>query len=42
VRGSLLVAEAWGYIEPKAVAPSLELLDRLSAMLYRMTHSPAR
>jgi four helix bundle protein len=38
VRGSLLVADAWGHIDPKAVAPCLELLDRISAMLHRMTH----
>jgi four helix bundle protein len=42
VRGSLLVGEAWGHIDPKAVAPSLELLDRICAMLHRMTQSPAR
>jgi 23S rRNA-intervening sequence protein len=38
VRASLLIAEAWGYVEPDILAPSLELLDRISAMLYRMTH----
>jgi four helix bundle protein len=42
VRGSLLIAEAWGHIDAKAVAPSLELLDRICAMLHRMTHSPVR
>src|SRR5262249_22326710 len=40
VRGSLLIAEAWGHVDPKAVAPSLELLDRICAMLHRMTNSP--
>lgn len=38
VRASLLVADAWGYVEPGLLAPSLALLDRISAMLYRMTH----
>jgi hypothetical protein len=38
MRASLLVAEAWGYVEPELLAPSLALLDRISAMLYRMTH----
>lgn len=38
VRASLLVADAWGYAEPELLAPSLALLDRISAMLYRMTH----
>src|SRR5262249_47349522 len=42
VRGSLLVAEAWGHVDPKAVAPCLEPLDRICAMLHRMTHSPSR
>jgi four helix bundle protein len=42
VRGSLLVADAWGHIDPKAVVPCLELLDRICEMLHRMTHSPAR
>ena len=42
VRGSLLIAEAWGHVDSKAVAPCLELLDRICAMLHRMTHAPAR
>ena len=38
VRASLLVADSWGYLEPAVLAPALALLDRIGAMLYRMTH----
>jgi four helix bundle protein len=39
VRGSLLIADAWGHIDREGVAPCLELLDRICAMLHRMTHA---
>ena len=37
VRACLDVAAAWGYLQPKTVAGSLGLADRLLAMLWRMT-----
>ena len=37
VRASLLVVQAWGY-DGDSLAGPLALLDRLGAMLYRMTH----
>jgi four helix bundle protein len=39
VRAALRVAQAWGYIEQELVAESLALLDRVLAMLWRMTHA---
>ena len=37
VRAALRVAEAFGYLEPETLAPSLQLLDRVLAMLWRLT-----
>ena len=36
IRGALRVSLAWGWISPAEVAPSMALLDRLCAMLYRL------
>ena len=38
VLAALRVAQAWGYVEQDLVAESLALLDRVLAMLWRMTH----
>jgi four helix bundle protein len=38
VRAALRVAVAWGDVEDRDVAGALELLDRVLAMLWRMTH----
>ncbi len=35
---ALLVAEAYGYCTHKDLEPALDLLDRVRAMLYRLTH----
>ncbi len=35
---ALRVAEAWGYVEIDDVAEGLELLDRVLAMTWRLTH----
>ncbi len=35
---ALQVAEAYGYCTSKDLEPALELLDRVRAMLYRLTH----
>jgi four helix bundle protein len=32
------VAQAWGYVGVESVAPALVLLDRLLALLWRLTH----
>jgi hypothetical protein len=37
VQAALEVACAWGYLEERAVEPSLALVDRLLAMLFRMS-----
>ena len=37
-RSALQLACAWGYVEPSSVEPADELLDRVAAMLYRLTH----
>jgi len=34
----LRAAEAWGHVDSRSVAPALESLDRLLAMLFRLTH----
>ncbi len=39
VRAALAVALAWGYIESESINEPLALLDRVLAMLWRMTHS---
>jgi four helix bundle protein len=38
VRAALRVAVAWGDVQDRDVTPVLELLDRVLAMLWRMTH----
>ena len=38
VRVSLLLSQAWGWVAPDDVAEALRLLDRLCAMLWRLTH----
>ena len=37
VRAALRTAGAWGYVDADTVARPLALLDRVGAMLYRMT-----
>jgi four helix bundle protein len=41
VRTQLAVAVAWGDIEPAPIAPALDRLDRILAMLWRLTHRRA-
>ena len=36
VHAALQVAEVWGYLTREALQPTLELLDRVKAMLYRL------
>jgi four helix bundle protein len=38
VRAALDVCEALGYLDPKSYAELDALLDRVAAMLYRLTH----
>ena len=38
VRSCLLISEAWGYLESGDLEESLELIERLLAMLWRLTH----
>ncbi len=38
VRAALLGAEAWGLVDEEQLADALSLLDRMGAMLYRLTH----
>jgi four helix bundle protein len=38
VRAALRVAVAWGDVEDRDVARALDILDRVLAMLWRMTH----
>ena len=35
---AIRLAEAWGYAPQERIAPSLELIDRVLAMLHRLTH----
>jgi len=42
VRCGLLVAEAWGYLDARHIASSLERIDGLLAMLWSLTCSPRR
>jgi len=37
VRAALRVAEAFGYLEPAAIEEPLQLVDRVLAMLWRLT-----
>jgi len=39
VRASLRVAAAWAYLDSKMLCEPLTLVDRVLAMLWRMTHS---
>jgi hypothetical protein len=38
VRASLLVALAWGYCTPESAEEALARVDRVLAMMYRLTH----
>jgi four helix bundle protein len=35
---ALRIAEAWGFLDSDSLAPIYVLLDRLGAMLYRLSH----
>ena len=37
-RSALLVALAWGYLSQQQAQPATEMLDRVVAMLWRLTH----
>jgi hypothetical protein len=39
-RWALLVALAWGYVSAAQARPAAELLDRVVAMLWRLTRGP--
>ncbi len=38
VRAALAVAQAWGYADAQAFAQALALIDRILAMIWRLTH----
>lgn len=38
VRAGLLIADAWGWIDPAELEVAMALCDRLGAMLWRLTH----
>ncbi len=38
VGAALAAATALGYLDPVATAPALELVDRIRAMTYRLSH----
>ena len=38
VKAALQVAEAWGHLDGDAIVGALAVLDRVLAMLWRMTH----
>ena len=38
VHTALRVAEAWGYLDAEALIEAYAILDRLGAMLWRLTH----
>ena len=38
IAAALQVAEAWGYLEPALIREPLELIDRVLAMTWRLTH----
>lgn len=38
VKVALRTAQAWGYVDKSAVAEALAVLDRLLALLWRLTH----
>ncbi|MFA4945914.1 MAG: four helix bundle protein [Lentisphaeria bacterium] len=40
-RSALELAVAWGYLSPALVAPAEAELDRVAAMLHRLTHARA-
>ena len=39
VRAALRVAHAWGFVQQELLTQPLALLDRILAMLWRMTHA---
>jgi four helix bundle protein len=39
VRAALRVAQSWGYVDSQSLIEPLALLDRVLAMLWRMTHA---
>ena len=39
-RSALRVALAWGYLNARQAEPSLALLDRVLAMLWKLSHAP--
>ena len=38
VRAALSLGEAWGHLDGLDLAPVMSLLDRLAALLHRLTH----
>jgi four helix bundle protein len=38
VRAGLLIADAWGWVDPAEMQLAMALTDRLGAMLWRLTH----
>jgi four helix bundle protein len=38
-RTALAIAQSWRYVEPQSLQAPLALLDRVLAMLWRLTHS---
>jgi len=38
VKAGLLIADAWGWVEPAEMQEAMSLCDRSLAMLFRMTH----
>jgi four helix bundle protein len=38
VRTALRLAAAWGDLQQEAIEPALRLVDRIIAMLWRLTH----
>ncbi len=38
VKAGLLIADAWGWVEPTEMQEAMNLCDRSLAMLWRMTH----
>ena len=37
VAAALMVAEAWGYVDAPEIQPTLEVCDRVLAILYKLT-----
>ena len=38
IRSCLLISEAWGYLDSAEIAEPLGLIERVLAMLWRLTH----